>query len=587
MALWHKLFLGPTLLLLALGFMPRYLSSQTYTASPIYNFCPMGSCSPTEGVQTNLIQAWDGNFYGWSLGGAASGLFRVTPTGDYSVVHTFAGFGGIIQGGDGNLYGTTEYGGANNEGEVFRISLGGTYTTLYNFCSLANCADGQNPGDLIEGSDGNYYGGTANTAYKISPSGKMTILFGSGVGIYTQATDGNLYGVTASESGCLTSSCESIVKLTPSGTLTTLHTFCMQDNCPDGEVLAALVQGSDGNFYGTTEQYGVTSQGGQGEGTAFVITPAGSLTTLYVFCSLSNCADGSNPTPSLVAGSDGNFYGTTEYGGPYESEVDEPINAGTVFELNPTDTSSPINTVFAFCPPNNNCTAGDQPLAGVAEGSDGSFYGTTFGGGAENGGTIYKLAAMPALPAPVQVSLSSSHVMPGKPVTASLKVLNAFSLTMQQCYAFQNGTPLGKVPGSYNSQTKLYTFSSSFTPATAGIYNYAVTCGGVESGFATLTVGDTTKTTLAAAPNPVTPPANVTLTATVMRTTGSGVPSGTVTFAVGTTVLGKAGLNDAGVATLTASSKGVPAGTYPVVATYSGDANDISSASAALDVTVQ
>jgi len=162
---------------------------------------------------------------------------------------------------------------------------------------------------------------------------------------------------------------------------------------------------------------------------------------------------------------------------------------------------------------------------------------------------------------------------------------------MQQCYAYQTSkgivTPLGKVPGTYNSSTKLYTFSTSFTPATAGIYNYAVTCGGVESGFATLTVGDTTQTTLTAAPNPVTPPANDTLTATVTRTTSSGTPTGSVTFSVGTTVLGKSTLNGSGVATLAASSSGVAAGTYPVVATYSGDANDISSASAALNVTVQ
>jgi hypothetical protein len=189
------------------------------------------------------------------------------------------------------------------------------------------------------------------------------------------------------------------------------------------------------------------------------------------------------------------------------------------------------------------------------------------------------------LPAPVQVSLSSSQVQRGKPVTASLKVLNAFSLTMQQCYAFQNGTPLGKVPGTYNSQTKLYTFSGSLTPTTAGIYNYAVTCGGVESGFATLTVGNTTTTTLMGAPNPVTPPAKVTLTAAVAS--GGGTPTGTVKFTAGATVLGSAKLNSSGVAALAASSQGVPAGTYPVVATYSGDGNNITSASLPVNITVE
>jgi hypothetical protein len=79
----------------------------------------------------------------------------------------------------------------------------------------------------------------------------------------------------------------------------------------------------------------------------------------------------------------------------------------------------------------------------------------------------------------------------------------------------------------------------------------------------------------------------VTLTAAVTRTTGSGVPGGSVTFSVGTTVLGKASLNGSGMATLAASSKGVPAGSYPVVATYSGDTNDVGSTSAAVDVTVE
>jgi Bacterial Ig-like domain (group 3) len=241
--------------------------------------------------------------------------------------------------------------------------------------------------------------------------------------------------------------------------------------------------------------------------------------------------------------------------------------------------------VLTYDPPEQSTNLSDFGI-GITQGSDGSFYGIG-DEGFEMPALAYKLSLSPALPAPMQLMLSANQVQPGKPVTASLKVLNAFSLTMQQCYAFQNGTPLGKVPGTYNSSTKLYTFSTSFTPATVGIYNYAVTCGGVESGVATLTVGDTTKTTLAAAPNPVTPPANVTLTATVTRTTGSGTPGGSVTFSVGTTVLGKVSVNGSGVATLSASSKGVAAGTYPVVATYSGDSSDVESVSAAVNVTVE
>jgi hypothetical protein len=187
----------------------------------------------------------------------------------------------------------------------------------------------------------------------------------------------------------------------------------------------------------------------------------------------------------------------------------------------------------------------------------------------------------------VQIALSSSTVQPGKPVTVSLKVLNAFSLTMQQCYAFQNGTPLGKVPGTYSASTKLYTFATTFTPTQAGTYNYAVTCGGVESGTATLQVGYPTTTTLAASANPVTPPATETLTATVSRTGAAGTPTGSVTFTSGTIVIGTAGLNGSGVATLTTSTSGVPAGTYPVVAKYGGDTLDGASSSSGVSVAVQ
>jgi hypothetical protein len=158
---------------------------------------------------------------------------------------------------------------------------------------------------------------------------------------------------------------------------------------------------------------------------------------------------------------------------------------------------------------------------------------------------------------------------------------------MQQCYVFQNGTPLGKVPGTYNSSTKLYTFSGSFTPATAGTYNYAVTCGGVESGFATLTVGDTTSTTLTVMPNPIPANSAVTLSAAVTRAGGVGVATGSVKFYYGTDLLGTVNLNGSGVAKLAASSSGLPAGSYVLDAVYQGDSADVGSTSANVTATVE
>jgi uncharacterized repeat protein (TIGR03803 family) len=146
--------------------------------------------------------------------------------------------GALVQGTDGNLYGATVAGGVHGSGAVFRTTPGGTLTTLYSFCTLTNCADGEYPeAGLIQASDGNFYGTTFR--------GGANSLAGT------------------------------VFKLTPGGTLTTLYSFCSLTNCADGEgPMAGLIQASDGNFYGTTFF---------GYGTVFKITPGGMLTTLRIF----------------------------------------------------------------------------------------------------------------------------------------------------------------------------------------------------------------------------------------------------------------------------------------------------------------
>ena len=180
------------------------------------------------------------------------------------------------------MYGTTEYGGANRYGTVFKITPSGALTKLYSFCSQSGCADGANPfGPLV------------------------------------QATDGNLYGTTqiggANTSGCGGQGCGTVFKITPSGTLTTLYSFCSQSGCPDGaNPYSRLVQATDGNFYGTTVSGGAFTYCGfaGGCGTVFKITPSGSLTTLHSF----DGGDGAGPL-GLVQATGGNFYGTTSSGG--------------------------------------------------------------------------------------------------------------------------------------------------------------------------------------------------------------------------------------------------------------------------------
>jgi uncharacterized repeat protein (TIGR03803 family) len=168
----------------------------------------------------------------------------------------------------------------------------GALTTLYSFCAQSGCPDGEYPDALVRAPDGNFYGTTA----------------GGG----NNSTNCNI-------------GCGTVFKMTPRGTLTTLYSFCSQSGCPDGSLPMALLGANDGNFYGTTEGGGNQSCT-YGCGTVFKITPSGRLTTLYSFCSERGCTDGSRPTAALVQATNGDFYGTTQDGG-------EVNGNGTVFSL--------------------------------------------------------------------------------------------------------------------------------------------------------------------------------------------------------------------------------------------------------------
>jgi uncharacterized repeat protein (TIGR03803 family) len=183
----------------------------------------------------------------------------------------------LIEGSDGNFYGTTPWGGTGNFGTVFKITKAGTVTVLHNF----NATDGEKSfAALVRGADGNFYGTTS---------------FGGG--------NPNSGGT--------------VFKITPSGRLTTLHSFGISDGSGAD---AALIQANDGNFYGTTSNAGTTNTG-----TVFKITPSGKLTTLHTF----NGTDGELPYAALVQGTDGEFYGATKFGA--SSACAE--GCGTLFNL--------------------------------------------------------------------------------------------------------------------------------------------------------------------------------------------------------------------------------------------------------------
>jgi len=271
-------------------------------------------------------------------------VFRITASGNLTTLHTFDGTDGnnpnsrLFQASDGSFYGTTAFGGNLGEcnvfggcGTVFKITPSGALTTLYQFCSQTGCSDGAVPFlGLAQGGDGNFYGAT----------------YGGG--------DGN--GGT-------------IFKISPRGTLATLVSFCafFYPFC-EGRNPLGLVPSTDGNFYGMTE--------GAGPGTVFKVTPGGALTIPYSFCAKIACADGSTPRGALSLGSDGNFYGTTYYGGT--------SNEGTVFRITPSGVLTTLHSFHGW--------DGRYPIGGVSQATNGAFYGTTTGGGSGGDGTIFRLS---------------------------------------------------------------------------------------------------------------------------------------------------------------------------------------------------
>jgi uncharacterized repeat protein (TIGR03803 family) len=333
---------------------------------------------------------------GFSLG--CGTVFEITPSGKLTTLYSFCPqsgcadgsnpYAGLIQATNGYLYGTTFFGGAYGVGTVFKVTPKGKLTTLYNFPAGSDAANPE--GALVQATDGDFYGTSSDggaddcyegsacgTVFKITPKGKATTLFGFPEGTdgavpvagLIQANDGNFYG-TASLGGANDScdygfGCGTVFKITSKGNLTVLYNFCSQTNCTDGaNPVASLVQSTDGDFYGMAP-----AGGANGYGTVFKITRSGKLTTLYSFCSQTNCTDGANPAAALIQATDGNFYGTTSLGGAN--------GGGTIFKITPR---GKLTTLYSFCS-QTNCTDGNAPVAALIQDTNGDFYGTTNSGG--------------------------------------------------------------------------------------------------------------------------------------------------------------------------------------------------------------
>jgi uncharacterized repeat protein (TIGR03803 family) len=381
----------------------------------------MSGSTDGAGPEAALIQGRspDTNFYGTTYYGGVYNqgtVFKITPGGTETVLYSFSGNGGLsgstdgahpksslVLGSDGNLYGTTLQGGVNGgHGTVFKITLpAGTETVLYSFCAISGCPDGYSPyAGLIQGQfpDTNFYGTTLSggpnsgvgTVYKISPGGAYSVLYsfrdygmdGSNVEApVIEGSDGNFYGTTFA-GGAFASG--AIFKVTPAGAETILYSFCSGGGlCADGQSPnSGLLEGSDGNFYGLTPNGGAYPSGNAG-GTLFRITPAGDYTLLHSFCGIqiyAPCIDGGNPQGALILGSDGNFYGATRGGGAN--------GTGAAFKMTPTGVETMI---YSFQGDTDTNTSGLDPISGLIQGSDGYFYGVTNPGGAWGEGTFFRL----------------------------------------------------------------------------------------------------------------------------------------------------------------------------------------------------
>jgi uncharacterized repeat protein (TIGR03803 family) len=361
-------------------------SALAQTESVIYSFAnPPDAFSP----RCNLVRDTAGNMYGTTFSGGSHNLgavFMATPAGTESVIYSFSGgadgshpVAGLFRDAKtGNLYGTTVYGGATNNGTVFVLNpTSGNETVLYSFLGGQ---DGANPYSSVVRAGTTIFGTTYNggafgygTVFELTSAGKEAVLhsFNSAFptldGSYPYAGlalyKGIFYGTTTLGGA---SNLGTVFSITKTGTYALLYSF--KGGSPDGQSPnGGVAFDKSGNIYGTTYA------GGQDNAGVVYTIKGGGETVLHHFAR--NRADGINPYASLIFVK-GNFYGTTLQGGP--------ANAGTVFKITTGGTETVLHTFAGGAD-------GYNPYSALVLGANNTFYSTTLVGGASNLGTVFKL----------------------------------------------------------------------------------------------------------------------------------------------------------------------------------------------------
>jgi uncharacterized repeat protein (TIGR03803 family) len=460
------------------------LPAQTFTV--LYNF-PSGGDGANPTNPGLIAQGRDGNLYSTTLSGCGpynlSGeVFRVSPLGKFKAVACLDSaaslggpYSGVTMGTDGKFYGTSN--GGDYYGSVWKVSTGGKVTAYNPFTAEPNIFGPIAPPVL--GMDGSFYGTTASGGsgctygsggcggiFKITSAGKSYKILHSlvqtdGANPDTSlllGTDGNLYGTTSEGGSSIGGGFGGggvIFKITSAGTYTVLYNLCSMQSCLDGEFpYDGLVEGTDGNFYGTANGGGTRHYaGGFTGGVIFQVSPTGKYKIIYNFCSETNCDDGANPLGGLVQASDGTFYGTTQVGGTK--------NYGTIFQLTP---AGEYTVLYNF-----DSTTGAYPDGTLVQDTNGILYGDTHSGGTVNDGTFFSID----LSLPPFAKLVTWWGKPGAKIgilgqgfkEATSVLFNGTSATFKTTGdSFITATvPAGATSGSVTVVTKSGTLSSSQT----------------------------------------------------------------------------------------------------------------------------